>query len=122
MIDPDKIRAFRDEENPARLVGQIQKTVLELQDLTDLVAKARSAKISDNRINICQDLLKAYRTTIFAYGDAPKIGKLSTDQQREILVLVDDILRGKRETVQFQLTRNCDGIKELFTSKIFTIK
>jgi hypothetical protein len=122
--DPDRIRLFTTEEhwNPAGIVSEIRSRVEFLRDFTDLIGKSRSSKISDNRIKICQDLLKTYESTLFAFHHDQKIGSLSDSQQREVLVMVDDILRGKREYAHFQLTRNGDGIKELLSSKIFTIK
>jgi hypothetical protein len=122
--DPDKIRAFTTEENysPGLVLGEVRKMVADLKNATDLIVNSRGARISDNRGKICQDLLNAFETTLVAYGDVKMIGRLSNDQQREILVMVDDVLRGKRENVQFQLNRNCDGIKELFSSKVFLFK
>lgn len=122
--DPDRIRLFTTEEhwNPLGIVGEVRSKVAGLKDFTDLIGKSRSSKISDNRIKICQDLLNAYETTLFAFDHDQKLGSLSNGQQREILVMLDDILRGKREYAHFQLTRNGDGIKELLSSKIFTIK
>lgn len=108
--------------NPLGIVGEIRSKITALKDYTDLIGKSRSSKISDNRINICQDLLKAYETTLFAFNHDQKLGSLSNGQQREILVMVDDILKGKREYAHFQLTRNGDGIKELSSGKVFLIK
>ena len=122
--DPDKIRAFTTEENfsPGIVLGEVRKMVADLKNATDLIVNSRGARISDNRGKICQDLLNAFETTLVAYGDVKMVGRLSNDQQREILVMVDDILRGKREYAHFQLNRNADGIKELHSEKIFLIK
>lgn len=123
-LDPDKIRVFTTEDhwNPGVIVSEVRTRLTELKEITDLLAKSTASKVSNVRLNTCQDLLNAYETTLFAYGDVKKIGTLSNSQQREILVMVDDIVRGKREAAHFQLNRNCDGIKELFSNKIFTIK
>lgn len=123
FYDPDQMRSFTTEDNfqPGAVLGELKKKVSELRHLTDLITNSRAMRVSDNRGQIGDDLLKAYETTMLAYGDVKQIGRLSNDQQREILVMVDDILRGKREYVHLQLTRNCDGIKELFTNKTYLI-
>lgn len=122
-VDPDRIRILRTEENlnPLSMVSEIRSLVNALRETTDLVTNARSSKISDRRARICQDLLNAFETTLFAFDHNQKVGSLSNGQQREILVMVDDILKGKREYAHFQLTRNADGIKELFSDKTFLI-
>ncbi len=122
-VDPDRIRLFTTEEhyNPGYVVGEIRSLVGQLRNVTDLISKAKSSKISDRRAKICQDFLNAYETTLFAFDHDQKIGSLNQGQQREILVMMDDILRGKREYAHFQLTRNSDGIKELFSDKVFLI-
>lgn len=121
--DPDQMRSFMTEENyhPGAVLSELKRKVADLRHLTDLITNSRAMRVSDNRGAIGDDLLKAYETTMLAYGDVKQIGRLSNDQQREILVMVDDILRGKREYAHFQLTRNCDGIKELFTNKTYLI-
>lgn len=123
-LDPDQIRVFTTEEkwNPGIIVSEVRTRLTELKEITDLLAKSTASKVSNVRLNTCQDLLNAYETTLFAYGDVKKIGTLSNSQQREILVMVEDIIRGKREAAHFQLNRNCDGIKELFSNKNFSIK
>lgn len=123
QYDPDRIRLFTTEEHysPGMIVGEIRGLVTHLREATDLVVKARSSKVSDRRARICQDLLNAFETTLFAFDHNQKVGSLSNSHQREILVMVDDILKGKREYAHFQLTRNADGIKELFSDKTFLI-
>jgi hypothetical protein len=123
QYDPDRIRLFTTEENynPGIIVGEIRGLVTQLRETTDLIVKARSSKISDRRAKICQDYLNAFETTLFAFDHNQKIGTLSNSHQREILVMMDDILKGKREYAHFQLTRNADGIKELFSDKTFLV-
>jgi hypothetical protein len=121
--DKDKFETSlnQDSFNPGLIVGEIRKLVTHLREATDLVVKARSSKISDRRARICQDLLNAFETTLFAFDHDQKVGSLSNSHQREILVMVDDILKGKREYAHFQLTRNADGIKELFSDRVFLV-
>lgn len=59
---------------------------------------------------------------MLAYRDQEPTGRLSNEQQQEILVMFDDILRGKREAVQSQLNRGCNGVKEAFLVKEFLFK
>ena len=125
QLDPDRMRIFLTEEsyNPGIIVGEIRKTLSSLKETTQLIVHSNGTKISDNRGKICLDLLSAYETTLFSFHHNPSmIGKLNNGQQREILVMIDDILRGKREYAHFQLNRNADGLKELFSEKVFTIK
>jgi hypothetical protein len=99
----------------------INKGCEDLNDIIDKVSKDRGINISDNRAEIAKDMVNAARTTMLAYNDAFRPGKLTTAQQRVILQMVDDVLTGKREAVQFQLNRNCDGIKEVFSRKTLII-
>lgn len=123
-VDKDKLEKSLSEDhwNPGMIISEVKTRLTELKEITDLLAKSTASKVSNVRLKTCQDLLSAYETTLFAYGDVKKIGALSNSQQREILVMVDDIVRGKREAAHFQLNRNCDGIKELFSNKVFTFK
>lgn len=122
-FDKDKFATSlqQDSFNPGLIVGEIRKLVTHLREATDLVVKSRSSKVSDRRAKICQDLLNAFETTLFAFDHNQKVGSLSNSQQREILAMMDDILKGKREYAHFQLTRNADGIKELFSDKVFLV-
>jgi hypothetical protein len=106
-------------------VGNIVKSIREqssqFQDTIDLVTNDRSIRISDNRGKIAKDAVKFAEKTILAYQEPEKLGKLTPWQQREILGMINDLLSGKRECVHFQMNRNCDGIKELFSNREFSI-
>jgi len=123
-LDPDRIRFFSTEENfnPVYLISEFKKQIASLNEYADIIAKSRSSRISDRRFHISKDMLNAFEKTMLAYNGFDKIGQLSTKDQQDILVMVDDILRGKREYVHLQLNRNCDGIRELFSDKTFKIK
>lgn len=123
-FDKNKLKGHlsQDSFNPGVIVGEIRDLVSRLRNTTDQIVHSNGSRISDNRGKICQDLLNAFETTLFAFHHNPTmIGKLTNGQQREILVMIDDILRGKREYAHFQLTRNGDGIKELFSEKVFQV-
>lgn len=104
-------------------IGQIVKSIRDqsknFQDSVDLITSDRSLRISDNRGKIAKQYIKCAEKVILAYQEPEKIGTLSPGQQSEILLIIDDLLKGRRECVQFQLTQSCDGIKELFSNQIF---
>jgi hypothetical protein len=119
--DPDKLRFHSTEEgfNPGYVMGEINKLYENAQNLTDLLYNSNGVRISKERYVNIKDLLNAAKQVTIAYRGGPPIGRLTTDQQREILIMVNEVLDGKRECVQFQLNRGCDGIKEVFSSKLF---
>lgn len=124
--DPDKTRFFTTEENfnPVYLVGSFRKLVEGMRDFTETVfttSGSRGLRISKERYQSAKDYLRAFEITMMAYQEGNSIGRLSTDQQREILCMVDDLLKGKREAVQFQLNRSGNGIREVFSSKVFEL-
>lgn len=123
-FDPDKARFYSTEENfnPGYIVGGFKKLFSELSDLTDIIFKSNALRMSKARYTNAKDYLRAFEVTMLAYRDTGPIGNLDTEQQRKILTMVDEVLKGKRECVQFQLNRGCDGIKEVFSSEVFPIK
>lgn len=104
-------------------VGQIVKSVRDqsqnFQDSVDLITSDRSLRISDNRGKIAKQCIKYAERVILAYQEPDKLGSLSAAQQSEILMMLDDLIQGRREAVQFQMTQSCDGIKELFSNREF---
>lgn len=121
--DPDKTRFHSTEEgyNPGYVVGSFRKLVRDLLDVTDTIHTSKAMRMSKERYQTSKSLLRAYEKTILAYDDGkPPIGRLSTLQQQQILVMLDDVLKGKRQVVQFQLNRDCNGITEIFSSKEFS--
>jgi hypothetical protein len=119
--DPDRIRFSSSEEgfNPGYVLGTFKELLTNLKDITDVIFKSNAIRMSKERYTSSQDFLKAYEKTMLAYRDVEPIGKLTTEQQRQILVMVNDVLAGKRECVQFQLNRGCNGIKEIFSNRNF---
>lgn len=122
--DPDKLRFHSTEEgfNPGYVLGSFRKAISNLRDAMEIIVNSRAMRVSKERVNLSRDYLTAFETTMLAYRDAKPIGKLNTEQQRKILCMVEDVLNGKRECVQFQLNRGCDGIKEIFSNQVFNIK
>jgi hypothetical protein len=118
--DPDKIRFFSTEENfnPGIVMTEINRKYDDIHNLTDLLANSNGVRISKQRKVLNQDLIKAAKQVLIAFR-GERIGRLSSDQQREILMMIDEMMDGKRECVQFQLNRGCDGIKEVFSSRVF---
>lgn len=125
--DPDKTRLFTTEEayHPVYLIGTFRKLVNGMRDFTETVFSTSGSKglrISKERYQSAKDYLNAFETTMMAYQEgSQKIGTLSQKQQQEILVMVDEILKGKREAVQFQVNRSGNAIREVFSSKIFEL-
>jgi hypothetical protein len=119
--DPDKLRFHSAEEgfNPGYVMGEINRAYENAQNLTDLLYNSNGVRISKERYVNIKDLLNAAKQVTIAYRGGPPIGRLTTDQQRDILSMVNEVLEGKRECVQFQLNRGCDGIKEVFSSRNF---
>jgi hypothetical protein len=107
-------------------VGMIVKSISDYiqqgEDMIDLIVKDRSVHISDNRGAIAKDMLRGVKTTMLAYQDPVRIGKLADKDIQRILQMVDDLLKGKREAVHLQLNRNCDGLKELISNYEIKLK
>jgi hypothetical protein len=124
QYDPDRLRFHSTEEgfNPGYIVGSFRKIVSDLREATETIFTSKAMRMSKERYQNSQDYLNAFEKTMLAYRDQEPIGRLTNEQQREILVMVDDILRGKREAVQFQLNRGCNGVKEVFSAKEFSLK
>ena len=124
--DPDKTRLFTTEEsyNPVYLVGTFKKLISGMRDFADTVLTAsgsRGLRMSKERYESAKDYLNAFEITMMAYQEGNRLGSLTTKQQQEILVMVDDLLKGKREAVQFQLNRSGNAIREVFSSKVFEL-
>lgn len=71
--------------------------------------------VSKNRANLAFDLISQATRTVLAYKNDGNRRKLTTDQQRLVLQMAEDVLNGKTEAVQFQLARDGDGIREVFS-------
>ena len=123
-MDRDKIKFNSSEEgcNPGYILSEFRKVLENLKDMTDIIFNSNAMRMSKERYQNSKDYLQAFESTMLAYRDQEPIGRLTPDQQRQILVMVDDILKGKRECVQFQLNRGCNGLKEVFSSKVFPFK
>ncbi len=123
-FDREKIRVAATEKdfNPGYVLSQFMELLSSLNETTDLIYNSNGIRMSKERYQNSKDYLKAYEKTMLAFRDTEAIGRLTTDQQREILVMVNEVLEGKREAVQFQLNRGCNGIKEVFSSKVFNFK
>jgi hypothetical protein len=124
MMDREKIKQYSSKEgfNPGYIVAEFRKLLEDLKDMTDIIFNSKAMRMSDERYNNSKDYLNAFEKTMLAYRDQEPIARLTPDQQRQILVMVDDVLKGKRECVQFQLNRGCNGLKEVFSSKVFPFK
>lgn len=122
--DPEKIRFFSSEKgfNPGYVMQQFRDSFDQLDEMTDLLYNSNGVRMSKERYRASKGYLKAYQKTMMAFRDTEPIGRLTTDQQREILVLVNEVLEGKRECVQFQLGRGCEGITEMFSGKYFEFR
>lgn len=122
--DPDKIRFHTSEEgyNPGYVVGSFRKMVSDLFGFTDTIYNSQAMRMSKERYQNSKSMLVAFEKTMLAFDDTkPPIGRLTSQQQQQILVMVDDVLKGKRECVQFQLNRGCNGITEVFSRKEFLL-
>lgn len=104
-----------------QIVGTINKQSEDFQNIIDLITNDRSLRISDNRGKIAKDLIAFARRVLLSYEDHEKFGTLSNPQLQEIIGMLNDVINGKREAVHFQMNRNCDGLKELFSTKEFKI-
>jgi len=100
-------------------MAEINRAYEGINELTDQLYNSNGVRISKERYLLIKDYHSAAKQTLLAYRGGPPIGRLTNDQQREILSMVNEVLDGKRECVQFQLNRGCDGIKEVFSSKNF---
>lgn len=124
--DPDKTRLFTTEEsyNPVYLIGTFRKLVSGMRDFTETVFASGGSKglrMSRERYETSKDYLNAFENSMMAYQEGSRIGSLNPKQQQEILVMVDDLLKGKREAVQFQINRSGNAIREVFSSKVFEL-
>ena len=124
--DPDKTRIFTTEENynPVYLVGTFKRLVAGMRDFTETVfssSKAGGLRMSKERYQSAKDYLNAFENSMMAYQEGNQLGSLNPKQQQEILVMIDDILKGKRECVQFQINRSGNAIREVFSSKVFEL-
>lgn len=126
--DPDKTRLFTTEENynPVYLIGTFRRLLNGMRDFTETVfttSGSQGLRMSKERYQSAKDYLNAFETTMLAYQEnSPQIGTLSPKQQQEILVMIDDLLKGKREAVQFQVNRSGNAIREVFSSKVFELQ
>lgn len=121
---PPPIAPFKPSETyqVGLLVKSITDYIQQGEDMIDLIVKDRAVHISDNRGEISKDMLRAVRTTMLAYQDPIGIGTLSNVDIQRILKMIDDLVKGKREALHFQLSRNCDGIKEVISKQEFKLK
>jgi hypothetical protein len=124
MKESEKLKFHSSEEgfNPGYVVGTFRKLVSDLREATETIFTSKAMRMSKERYQNSQDYLNAFEKTMLAYRDQEPIGRLTNDQQRKILVMIDDVLKGKRECVQFQLNRGCNGLKEVFSSEVFPFK
>jgi conjugal transfer/entry exclusion protein len=125
--DPDKTRLFTTEENynPVYLIGTFRRLLNGMRDFTETVfttSGSQGLRMSKDRYQSAKDYLNAFEVTMLAYQEGNQLGTLSPKQQQEILVMVDEILKGKREAVQFQVNRSGNAIREVFSSKVFELQ
>jgi len=121
MTDQEKFKFHVPKEgfNPGHIMAEINRAYEGINDLTDQLYNSNGVRISKERYILIKDYHRAAKQTLLAYRGGPPIGKLTDEQQMQILVMINDVLSGKRECVQFQLNRDCNGIKEVFSSKNF---
>jgi len=121
-----KARTFipPDSNHIINILNRVKNAGMGLVDIIDQTVNDRTVHISDNRGEIAKDMVNAAMNTLFSYdrnGFAQSL-RLSQKDQRRVLVMIDEVLSGKREAIQFQLTRNCDGIKEMYSKEVFTLE
>jgi hypothetical protein len=123
MDNEEKPRIFVDSDghHVINIVTRIRARADNLLDEIDRAVNDRTLHISDNRGQISKDMIEAGMNTFFSYdrNGMAKSLHLSTKDQRRVLIMIEEVLSGKREAVQFQLTRNCDAVKEVFSREVF---
>jgi hypothetical protein len=74
--------------------------------------------VSKDRANVAMDMVSAATRTVLAYKDGGQKRELTVDQKRQILLMAEEVLNGKRECIHLQPTRDCEGIREVFSGHV----
>lgn len=105
---------------------QVESTLVSLtsvhHNFIDIIDQAPSNLISNNRKQNAKTLINTAKLILLAYSTDGSRGMLDTKSQRRVLEMVSQVVSGKREAVQFQLTRDCEGIKEMYSNEVFKIE
>lgn len=111
-----------EENHIGNTLTKLKTEVFCLKETIDLIVNDNRLGVSQNRGQISKDMIEAAFRTLTAYDKTFRPIKLTTDQASRILNMVEDVLNGRREAIQFQLSRECEGIKEVFSQEIFINK
>jgi hypothetical protein len=122
MTDKDKNITDFFNNNP---LFQVESTLISVNSahtsFEDAIKKAPANLISKRRKEQAMAMVNAAKMVLLAYNTDAQIGRLDLKSQRRVLEMIDQVTQGKREAVQFQLSGDCENIRELFSNESFKI-
>lgn len=77
--------------------------------------------VSKRRKQQAMAMVNAAKMVLLAYNTDAEVGRIDLKSQRRILEMVDQVTKGQREAVQFQLSPDCENVREMFSNENFKI-
>lgn len=99
-------------------VSALKKSALDLIDVMEKIINTHSLHVSKVRGNLGIRLVTRAVRVVLAYKDGTRSRSLEEKERRMVLSMVEEVLNGKRQAVQFQSTLDGNGILELFSNEV----
>lgn len=99
-------------------VGMLRKAGRDLVDVIHRMTTVQQLHISKVRGQMAVRLISRAVRVILAFKDSRYSRTLSDKERDRVVSLIEDVLNGKRQAVQFQSTLDGTGIVELFSNEV----
>jgi GTP cyclohydrolase I len=116
-----KIEDFFERKDDFKIQSTLVSVTSAHNTFQEAIDSSPESLISKRRKTQATSMINAAKMVLLAYNTDAEIGKLDLRTQRRVLEMVDDLVKGRREVVQFQLSHDCESIKEVFSNEVFKI-
>lgn len=99
-------------------VGMLRKAGRDLVDVIHRMTTVQQLHISKVRGQMAVRLISRAVRVVLAFKDSRYSRTLSDKERDRVVSLIEDVLNGKRQAVQFQSTLDGTGIVELFSNEV----
>lgn len=99
-------------------VGMLRKAGRDLVDVIHRMTTVQQLHISKVRGQMAVRLISRAVRVVLAFKDNRYSRTLSDKERDRVVSLIEDVLNGKRQAVQFQSTLDGTGIVELFSNEV----
>lgn len=99
-------------------VSMLRKAGRDLVDVIHRMTTVQQLHISKVRGQMAVRLISRAVRVVLAFKDSRYSRTLSDKERDRVVSLIEDVLNGKRQAVQFQSTLDGTGIVELFSNEV----